>query len=225
MACSFVVRVVALETGAALSYTQVELFARTFTEGGEPYLAAAPFGQVPVLRLDSGEKLSEVGAIVQLLADARPECGLLAEVGSEARYRTLAWLGFSACELHKRSLWLLANPRAPAAAKAYARALADEAFDHLEVHLRGRAYIATERFTLADAHLGWALRVAPLLGADLGERPALQAYAERISERASLQEAIAIEAPLLRPALKRQASLLGGTRDVQPIAKKSDTRA
>ena len=206
IACSLVVRVVALETGAALVYKQVELFARTFTEDGSPYLATAPFGQVPVLRLDGGEQISEVSAIVQRLADAAPESGLLAAIGTDDRYRTLAWLGFAACELHKRSLWLLANPRAPAEAKSYARTLASEAFDLLEARLDGRDFIATDSFTVADAHLGWGLAVAPLLGADLGDRPALRAYAARMAARPSLKQAFEIEMPLLRPALKRQAA-------------------
>jgi glutathione S-transferase len=208
MACSLVVRIVAIETGAALDYKQVELFARTFTDDGSPYLAAAPLGQVPVLVLGNGEQLTEVSAIVQLFADRSPQSMLLAEVGSEARYRTLAWLGFSACELHKRSLWLLANPRAPAAAKAYARTLASEAFDHLEAHLRGREYVATDAFSVADAHLAWVLVVAPLLGAELGERPALRAYAARTAERPSVEQALAIEMPLLRPSLKRQVAFM-----------------
>jgi glutathione S-transferase len=208
MACSLVVRIVAIETGAVLEYKQVELFARTFTEDGSPYLAAAPLGQVPVLTLGNGEQLTEVSAMVQLFADRSPESRLLAEVGSEARYRTLSWLGFSACELHKRSLWVLANPRAPAAAKSYARVLAGEAFDHLELHLGGREHVATETFSVADAHLGWALAVAPFLGAELGERPALRAYAARVAERPSVKQALAIEMPLLRPSLKRQVAFM-----------------
>lgn len=208
MACSLVVRIVALESGATLAYKQVELFARTLTEDGTSYLTAAPFGQVPVLRLDSGEQLTEVSAIVQRLADEAPDGKLLAEVGSEARYRTLAWLGFAACELHKRSLWLLANPRAPAEAKGFARGLAAEAFDHLEASLAGREFIATDTFTIADAHLAWGLAVAPLLGAELGERPALRAYAARMAERPSVKQAFAVEMPLLRPSLKRQAAFM-----------------
>ncbi|MBL8741241.1 MAG: glutathione S-transferase N-terminal domain-containing protein [Myxococcales bacterium] len=218
LACSMVVRVVALEMGVSLVYEQVELFAQTLTADGTPYRASAPFGQVPLLVLEDGSRLTEVAAILALLADTRGAEQLLAPVGSLDRYRTLAWLGFSATEIHKRSLWPLANPRAPREAKEFGRRLAGEAFDHLETQLVGRRFIATPGFSLADAHLGWALAVAPLLGADLGDRPALRAYAARLAERPSFEAAFAAEMPLLRPAMKRQAAHLRPVPAAEPKA-------
>jgi len=208
LACSMVARVVATEAGVPLEYKQVELFARTLTDDGSPYQRLTPQGLVPLLVLDDGERLGEVTAIAQLLADLAPERGLLPAPGAASRYRVLSWLAWSASELHKRVLWPLANPRAPREAKDFARALSESTFDHLERSLGGREHIATSRFSLADAHLGWALAVAPLLRLELGERPALRDYAARMAARDSFAAALALELPLLGPALARQRATL-----------------
>jgi glutathione S-transferase len=206
LACSLVPRIIALEVEAPITFRQVELFAKVFTDTGEAYRETAPLAQVPVLRLDDGELLTEVQSIVQYLADARPEAGLVPAVGTRERYRTLAWLAFGATELHKRILWVLANRDTPREAKLHAKQLAGPALDHLDAHLAGREYVATDRFTIADAHLAWVLAVAPLLRIEMGDRPALRAYAQRVAERRSVREALAIEMALLPDAMQRQAA-------------------
>lgn len=206
LACSTVVRIVASETETPLEYRQVDVWAKTLTEGGT-YRDVTPIHLVPLLELDDGARLGEVQAIVQLLADRAPEAGLLAPVGTLERYRILSWLSHSAAELHKRILWPLSNREVPKEAKQHARALGPAALDHLAAHLGDRTWVAADRFTLADAHLGWVLAVAPLLGVELGERPALRAYLERVLSRPSLRDALAIERALLPAALARQSSI------------------
>lgn len=207
LACSFVVRIVANETKTPLEYRQVEVWAKTLTEGGT-YRDVSPIHLVPILELDDGERIGEVQAMGQLLADRAPGAGLLAPVGSVERYRILAWLSHGVAELHKRIVWPLANREVPKDSKRHALALAPAALDHLDRQLVGREWIAADRFTLADAHVGWVLSVMPRLGIDLGERPALGAYVKRFQARPSVREAFAAELPLLPAALERQASIV-----------------
>src|SRR5215468_8321191 len=58
-------------------------------------------GYVPVLELDDGERLTEVPAVLQYIADQRPEKGLAPPAGTMARYRLMEMLNFIATELHK----------------------------------------------------------------------------------------------------------------------------
>jgi glutathione S-transferase len=206
LACSLVPRIVAFELGTTIVYRQVEVFAKTLTDDGAPYSTRAPLELVPLLVLDDGESLGEVTAIVQYLAEAAPDSHLLPPIGTRDRYRTLSWLSYSVAELHKRSLWVIANRRTPREARKHARVLAIESFDHLERELAGREYVATGRFTVADAHLAWVLGLAPLLGLELGDRPALRAYADRLASRPSVREAFALELALLPAAMERQAA-------------------
>lgn len=219
LSCSLTARVVATEAGIPLAFRQVELFTKHFTEGapdGGPdagaasYYAVAPLGMVPALRLPDGSLLTEVAAVLQYLADQRPELGLAPPAGSPERYRVVEWLSYVATELHKKLLWTLYNPGPPAEAKAYARSIAPAAFDHLERHLQGRAYLVGERFTIADVYLVWALQLARVAELDPrsaggASRPALAAYLDRLRERPSVKAAFELETPQARAAMQRQA--------------------
>jgi methyltransferase (TIGR00027 family) len=60
-----------------------------------------PKGFVPVLELDDGQRLTEVAAVLQYVADRVPERGLAPPFGSFARYRLIEWLSFIGMEIHK----------------------------------------------------------------------------------------------------------------------------
>jgi glutathione S-transferase len=60
-----------------------------------------PKGQVPVLEIDSGHRLTEGPVIVQYLADQKPASGLAPPPGSIDRYRVQEWLNFVTSEVHK----------------------------------------------------------------------------------------------------------------------------
>lgn len=206
LACSMAARVVAAEAEVPLVVHQVELFDKLFTESGGDYLAIAPLGMVPALRLPDGSLLTEVAAVLQYLADRKPERGLAPPPGSLARYRMIEQLSFIGAELHKRTLWVLYNPDTPEAAKAFARAGAAPVFDHLERQLQGRPYLGGEHFTCADAYLGWALQLAHVAQLDLrGGRPSLTDYVARVRERPSVRSIYEQELPLAMAARERKA--------------------
>src|SRR5215468_1431849 len=51
-------------------------------------------GYVPVLELDNGERLTEVPAVLQYIADLRPASGLAPPSGTWERYKLQEWLNF-----------------------------------------------------------------------------------------------------------------------------------
>ena len=56
---------------------------------GTDYYTINPKGYVPLLELDSGERLSEGPAIVQYIADQAPASQLAPPAGTMARYRLM----------------------------------------------------------------------------------------------------------------------------------------
>jgi len=204
LACSLAPRIVAVEAGVDLDFVQVDFQTKLMPETGGDYRDEAPLGLVPLLELDDGTKLTEVSAIVQYLADRNPSAGLAPPWGSKERYELLEWLSFIATELHKKVFWPIFNRGPSQEAKQFARQAAGAVFDHLERRFTGRSYALGEKFGAADAYAAWAISLCPFAKLDLGERPALRAYAERVLARPSVRDAIALETPLAVAAMERQ---------------------
>ena len=99
-ACSLSPHIALREAGLAFTLEKVDLKTRTLAGGGD-YLAVNPKGYVPALQLDNGDVLTEGPAIVQYVADQRPQSGLAPAAGTPERYRLAEWLNFITSELHK----------------------------------------------------------------------------------------------------------------------------
>jgi glutathione S-transferase len=82
------------------------------TADGRDFRAINPKGYVAALELDDGQILTEGPAIVQYLADLKPEYGLAPRADSWARVRLQEWLNFITSEIHAGSAPLF-NPRCP----------------------------------------------------------------------------------------------------------------
>lgn len=173
LSCSLATRIALYESGQPAGFHQVVLSTKRTTAGAD-YLAVNPKGQVPALVCDDGEILTEGVAILQYVADRAPESGLAPPAGDFARYRLQQWLNYIASEVHKQVFYTLFNPTIPVEAKAFAREVALPArFDHLSAHLKDRAYLVGDRFTVADAYLVTALNWAAPGGVDLKRWPVL----------------------------------------------------
>ena len=85
-ACSLSPHIVLREAGLPFELERVDT-KKARTAGGADYLTVNPKGYVPALQLDDGQVLTEGPAIVQYLADQRPESGLAPAAGSLERYR------------------------------------------------------------------------------------------------------------------------------------------
>lgn len=193
-ACSLSPHIVAQEAGIPLELKKVDLRTKKVSDGSN-YTEINPKGSIPLLQLDDGTKLTEGPAIVQYLADQKPQAGLMPAAGSMDRYRVLEWLNFLTSELHK-SFSPLFNPAASEDWKKSAGAAIQRHFDLLGQHLKDHQFLVGGRFSVADAYLFTILGWTKYVGIDLAKWPALQAYAERIGARPKVQAALQAEKAL-----------------------------
>jgi glutathione S-transferase len=190
-ACSLSPHIVIRELGLPVELEKTDLAAKKTAHGAD-FLAVNPKGQVPTLELDDGQILTEGPAIVQYLADRKPDAGLLPAAGSMDRYRVQEWLNHITSELHK-SYTPLFNPQAPEEYKNIARANLAKRYRRIDEQLKGKAYLMGDRFTVADAYLFTVTTWAGYVNVDLSEFPNLQAFQKRVGERPGVKEALKAE--------------------------------
>ena len=200
-ACSLSPHIVLRELGLDHQLERVDLRTQPHrTASGEDFSQISAKGYVPALRLADGELLTEGPAIVQYLADQKPEAGLLAPAGSLARARAQEWLNYIASELHK-NFGALFRPDGPDEVKQAAdKLLTEQSKLNLAQRLRftaealqDRDYLVGERFGVADAYLFVVLGWCQYLAVDLAPYPTLQAFQQRIAERPAVQAALKAE--------------------------------
>ncbi|UVC31301.1 MULTISPECIES: glutathione transferase GstA [Enterobacterales] len=190
-ACSLSPHIVALECG--LDFTQVNVdLQKKVTEQGEDYWQINPKGQVPALQFDDGSILTEGVAIVQYLADLKPDRNLLAPTGSLTRYHTLEWLSYVSSELHK-GFSPLFRPDTPEEYKAIARAQLEKKYQQVNEALQDKQWLLGLRFTVADVYLFVVTRWAKAIKLDLAGLDALEAWFSRVAERPAVQAALKAE--------------------------------
>jgi glutathione S-transferase len=189
--CSLSPHIVLEELGIAHETETVNLRTKATASGGN-FLAINPKGYVPALQLDSGEVLTEGPAIVQYLADLKPELALAPPNGSLARYQLQSWLNFIATELHKNFSPFF-NPAAPDEMKAIARANIERRLGYVNEQLEGRQHLLGEGFTVADAYLFTVLGWAPIIKLDLSGWAHVTAYQARVAARPAVQRALKAE--------------------------------
>lgn len=198
LACSMASRIVAYEAGGDLRFTRVDTRAGKLADGTD-YRTINPMGQVPALKTDDGQIVTENAVVLQVLADAWPDAGLAPAAGTPERYRLQQWLSFTGTELHKAVFSVLLTSNAPADAKTYARGLLDERLDTLETHLTGRDWVL-DRFSVADAYLAAVLNWTRFTAVDLKPWPAVAAYFARLGARPSVARAAQEELQLFQAA-------------------------
>jgi glutathione S-transferase len=203
LACSMATRIALYEAGAPATFHQVDTRTKRVADGSD-FLAVNAMGQVPVLRTDQGELLTENPVVLQYVADLYPETGLAPQSGMP-RYRLQQWLNFVTSELHKLVFNPLLDRGSPDGAKAFARDKAAQRFDYLNDRLSGRDFLL-DRFTVADAYLVVVLNWAAFSGVDLAQWPAVQAYFKRMRERPSVGRALAEEFALYQEEQTRRAA-------------------
>jgi glutathione S-transferase len=195
MACSLASRIALTEAGVEAQYLLAHIWTKTVVDDGSDFLGVSPKGAVPVLVLENGERLTESAAVLQYIADLKPEAGLAPRFGDPDRYRLQEWLSFIGAEIHKAFLfptfWYkddgsLAKPRARIT----------QTLSVPSAHLADREFLVGNRFTVADAHLIWALLLLRPAGVDIAQWPSLSAYLARMQARPAVREAIATEMAL-----------------------------
>ncbi len=192
-ACSLSPHIVLREAGLPFDLVRVHLGSKK-TDDGRDFRGINPKGYVPTLELDDGQILTEGPAIVQYLADLRPESGLAPPAGSLARYRLQEWLNFISTELHKSYSPLFGN-KAPAEWKQVMRDTLSARYDVLAASLGDKPYLMGDTFTVADAYLYTVLRWSRLVEFDLSHWPTLVTYLDRVGSRPAVRAAMDAERP------------------------------
>jgi glutathione S-transferase len=161
---------------------------------GADYLAVNPMGKVPAIR-HGDTVVTEGAAICAYLADAFPQAGLApALVDRGAYYR---WLFFAAgpveAAVTSRSLGFEPQPEQRRMAGF---GCLDDVVNALEGAVKGRDYIAGDRFSAADVYVGSQIGWGMQFGS-IERRPAFEAYWEKISARPAAIRAREIDDALM----------------------------
>ncbi|MBI5264541.1 MAG: glutathione transferase GstA [Bradyrhizobium sp.] len=187
-ACSLSPHIALLEAGLPYELVKVDLRAKKL-ENGDDYLQINPKGQVPALRLDSGEMVTEGPVIVQMIADKAADKNLAPARDSAERYKLLEWLNFITSELHK-NFGPMFSPVLSDDAKAFFKDRVMAKLKYIDSQLAGRDYLMGKQFTVADGYLFTILTWAERMKFDLSAMPNLLAYKARVAARPKVQEAL-----------------------------------
>lgn len=187
-ACSLASHIALCEAGFDCSLEKVDLRAKTTADGGD-FRAINPKGYVPALVLDDGATLTEGVAILQHLADIKPEAKLAPAGGTLGRARVNEWLTFISSEVHKGfgPLW---NPKLSDDLKAAAKKTLGDRLAFIDAALAGKAYLTGEAFTVPDAYLFTVARWAAHFDIDLAAWPNLAAFMDRMRARPAVKRAL-----------------------------------
>lgn len=187
-ACSLAPHIVLRELGLPFEAVRVDLKTHKLADGTD-YYTINPKGYVPALRLDDGQILTELAAILQYLGDLKPEAGLIPAAGSMERYRVIEWLTFISSELHK-SFSPLFNAAIPAEVKQIFRDKLAKRFDFLDQQLAGKDYLMGEQYTIADAYAYTILSWKDAVKIDMSQWKNLEAYVRRNASRDQVRDAL-----------------------------------
>lgn len=185
-ACSLSPHIVACEAGIDLELCLVNLKTKQ-TESGGDYTEINPKGYVPALQLEGGELLTEGPAIVQFLAEQKPDAKLAPEYGTLDHYRVLEWLNYISTEVHKSFVplfWDGADEE-----KARAKKQVSKRLQLVEDRMTGD-YLLGNDFCIADAYLFTVYSWCDKVGVDTGGWPKLKAFAERMAARPGVKKAL-----------------------------------
>ncbi len=190
--CSLAPHIVLREAGYEFELEKVNLKTKK-TESGEDFSAINDKSSVPFLVLDSGETLTEGVAIVQYLADQKPETNLAPSNGTMERVHLQEWLSYISTEIHKTHWPLFYKDQVgEQASQVYLQKL-KKTYDYVSKALQGKQYLMGDQFTVADAYLYTILNWHKFIKIDMSPWPVLVEYQQRVAARPKVQEALRAE--------------------------------
>jgi glutathione S-transferase len=192
-ACSLSPHIVLRELG--LDFEPVVVKRDKSTSDGRNFFEVSPNGYVPALELDDGHVLTEGPAIVQYLADQKPESGLAPPSGTMPRYDLQSTLNFISTEIHKTFSPLFTPGTSDEVRKAQLDKLTVRV-GVLAPRLEGNQYLFGDTFTVADAYLYTVLTWARHVNFDLSQWPSVAAFMQRVGERPAVRAALEAEKAL-----------------------------
>lgn len=162
------------------------------TADGRDFTTINPYGYVPALELDDGQVLLEGPAIVQYIADLKPEAGLAPAAGTLDRYRLQSALTFINAELHKL-VGALFNPAFRAEDKPAQIARIRLRLDQFSAQVGEREWLVGDRFGVADGYLFVVLNWLRFFDIAVSDWPNLAAHHARVAARPAVQDALKAE--------------------------------
>lgn len=192
-ACSLAPHIALRAAGAKFEIEKVDNKTKK-TETGADYLAVTPKGYVPALRLDSGEVLTEVPAVLQYIADAYPKAKLAPAHATVARAKLHEQLSFISSELHKSFSPFFAATPLTDATRPTAVAGVGKRLDILNADLAdGRVYLLGDTFTVADSYFFTIVNWTNFVNIDIKPWPHVAAYMQRTVKLPAVQAALKAE--------------------------------
>jgi glutathione S-transferase len=189
--CSLASHIALYETG--LQFETDRLIKTTkMTTGGENYMQVNPKGYVPALKLDNGSILTEGAAVLQYIADQKPDSGLAPPCGTMERYHLQEWLTYISSEIHK-SFSPLFNKDASEDVKSHAHSMLSKRLVYAEAQLADKPFLMGDHFTVADAYFFVVMNWSKIVGFDLAPFPNIKEYLARIAVRPAVQAAMKAE--------------------------------
>ena len=157
------------------------------------YRKVHPMGRVPALE-DGNVTIFESGAIVEYVLARHGDGRMRPEVDAPEFPAYLQWLHYAEgmimppVNIIVVETILLPPERRNDANVARATKLLGQMLSAVDAHMEGREYLAGE-FSGADIMTGHACTVSRRLGADVSDKPNVEAYIERCSARPAMQKA------------------------------------
>ncbi len=187
-ACSMASHIVLNELSLKCDLEQVSLKEHK-TKSGDDFYKINPKGYVPAMSLDNGQVLTEGAAILQYIADQKPESQMIPKFGTFERYRCQEWLTFISSEIHKNYSPFF-NPQTPEQTKMNLKSTLSKRFQYVADHLKTNPFLMGNQFTVADAYLFTVLSWSQGMQIDLTPYPALMGYVERIKNRPAVMDTL-----------------------------------
>lgn len=189
LTCSLAARFAAAEGGVDLDIAPLNLATKELAAGGSLY-DINPLGQVSVLELEDGAKLTETSTVIAWIQAQSPNADFRIDPANPDYFQMLRWLAFCATELHKGLFRVVFYQEATEEVKDRVRALAPLRFEVLENHLNGRDYLLGDRFSAADAYLTWFFVLSGYAQVDHTTYPNIEAYRQRVLSRPAIKALI-----------------------------------
>jgi glutathione S-transferase len=204
--CSLAAQLIANELGLSPELVHYDVKDRS-TSSSESFADVNPLFYVPVLELDNEarDRIAETIVVTSYLADQNPEAGLIPAAGTLDRVKYDQLLVFLATEIAQKHIPLMRRLLTEAGAE-WTRNKLMNAYAVLDRRLAdGRAYLAGDTFTVADAYV-WATMWHERSGVKIDHLKNLMAYVARVEARPSAQKALKDEAELVSLHQSRAAA-------------------
>ncbi len=190
-ACSLAPHIALEEMKFKYETEKVDLKEKTTAEGD--YRKINPKGNVPALKTNQGDILTEAAVILQYLADQKPDMKMIPPLATWERYRCLEWLNFIASELHKgfgplfKADQMVRDDKTQEELKQFARETLVQKFAIPSRALEKGPYLMGSSYSVADCYLFVMLTWAQKNEVDLSHLAPLQGFYERMQQRAAIQ--------------------------------------